>query len=150
MSDAMIQYSSPVEGLFAQIKSVRPTSMSCPPNIWAGLYDIAIDHAQSLHATEGVEMDKALVAGRQHVIQMFGGRMKGAVTGGAPTPKHHLEFAQQVHSVLVVSLQLTGIVDSYVTRCNVGLPTLTVQRRPEQSLQMAEGSAASSKKSKWF
>jgi hypothetical protein len=146
LSDAMIQYSSPVEGLFAQIKSVRPTSMSCPPNIWAGLYDIAINHAQNLHATEGVEMDKALFAGRQRVIQMFGGRMKGAVTGGAPTPKHHLEFAQQVPSVLLARSQLTGGVDSYVTKCNVGLPTLMVQLRPEQSLQTVEGSAASSKR----
>jgi long-subunit acyl-CoA synthetase (AMP-forming) len=34
----MIEYSSPIDGLFAQVQSVRPTSMACPPNIWAGLH----------------------------------------------------------------------------------------------------------------
>ena len=32
--------SSPVEELFAQVSALRPTSMSLPPNIWAGLRDM--------------------------------------------------------------------------------------------------------------
>ena len=38
----MIEYASPITGLFVQIERVRPTSMACPPNIWAGLHEAAM------------------------------------------------------------------------------------------------------------
>ena len=71
--------------------------MSCPPNIWAGLYDKYLA-CRDLHRSQGATDDEASRAGRQHVIELFGGRITAVATGGAPTPRLHLEFAAEVCS----------------------------------------------------
>eukprot|EP01065_Artemidia_motanka_P022221 TRINITY_DN26448_c0_g1_i1.p1 TRINITY_DN26448_c0_g1~~TRINITY_DN26448_c0_g1_i1.p1 ORF type:complete len:1952 (+),score=493.74 TRINITY_DN26448_c0_g1_i1:218-5857(+) len=101
--DAMIEYSSPVDGLFQQVRRLRPTSMACPPNIWGGLYE----KFQAM-STKMPERDALL-----HVAAMFGGRAKALATGGAPTPPAHMEFAQRLCRCVGASL-----VDSYgATEC---------------------------------
>ena len=106
-ADAMIQYTSPIEGLFAQISAARPTSISCPPNIWAGLYAKFVSMRNSL-IEEGQSFEASTHAARQHIIDMFGGKLNNVATGGAPTPQLHLDFATEVlpslHSRLFITV----------------------------------------------
>ena len=110
----MLNYASPVVSLFEQVAEVAPTSMACPPNIWAGLHDsfLAFSNLPSRLAepleTEvsadetdeeesipeeagpcfsGAERQRALTEFARHV---FGPRMKTLATGGSPTPEYGL------------------------------------------------------------
>lgn len=80
---------SPVDHLFNQVAALRPNSMSCPPNIWAGLHD-----CYRAGLASGLEEEAALssVAGR------FGRphRVTHLSTGGAPTPQDDLLFARRL------------------------------------------------------
>jgi long-subunit acyl-CoA synthetase (AMP-forming) len=93
----MIEYSSPIDGLFAQVQAVQPTSMACPPNIWGGLYEKFLVAKERL-ASVGVYDDEYQLqrAAQLEVGQLFGERIKHLATGGAPTPSNHLEFAREL------------------------------------------------------
>ena len=80
--DAMIEYSSPVQGLLKQVQALRPTSMACPPNIWSGLRALA-DASGGSRKPQGLEC----------VARLFGGRLTSFATGGAPTPSLDRQFA---------------------------------------------------------
>mmetsp|Transcript_163666 Transcript_163666/g.524841 ORF Transcript_163666/g.524841 Transcript_163666/m.524841 type:complete len:1938 (+) Transcript_163666:50-5863(+) len=82
---AMIEYSSPIDGLFRQVRAIRPTNMACPPNIWAGL-----QQRWKKLCSGGMAESAAL----EEVAGLFGGRMKSLATGGSPTPRDVMVFAQ--------------------------------------------------------
>eukprot|EP01064_Diplonema_japonicum_P022536 TRINITY_DN3246_c3_g1_i1.p1 TRINITY_DN3246_c3_g1~~TRINITY_DN3246_c3_g1_i1.p1 ORF type:complete len:1703 (+),score=316.86 TRINITY_DN3246_c3_g1_i1:64-5109(+) len=96
--DKVLEYSSPVTELFQQVRDVEPTSMSCPPNIWGGLFDTHKDSSLSLE---------------EFGTSIFGPRIASLATGGSPTPGKHLEFAFELARKLCADL-----VDSYgCTEC---------------------------------
>jgi long-subunit acyl-CoA synthetase (AMP-forming) len=97
--DHMLEYSSPIDGLFQQVSSVRPTNMACPPNIWAGLHD-----KYRTLVSQGMAEKEAL----QKVASLFGGHTKSLATGGAPTSLETMEFVQKLCRRLNASF-----VDSY-------------------------------------
>ena len=96
---------SPVEVLFSMVASVRPMSMSMPPNIWSGLHGM---YRTQLHIHDN-NRTKAL-NGLAALTMGVPSRMKGMATGGAPTPKKDLEFAALFCQHIGASL-----VDSYGT-----------------------------------
>ena len=97
--------SSPVELLFSMVASVRPTSMSCPPNIWTGLHDMYRTQLRLQNNDEIKALDRltALTMGTPC-------RMKGMATGGAPTPEADMKFARMFCQHIGAS-----VADSYGT-----------------------------------
>jgi long-subunit acyl-CoA synthetase (AMP-forming) len=67
----MIQYVSPIHGLFSQIRALRPGSMACPPNIWAGLYRLYTEHRA--HGTARRLRAKAAMEAKDGHIDGHGG-----------------------------------------------------------------------------
>lgn len=116
----MIEYASPTTQLFAQIQALRPTSMACPPNIWAGLHEAALSAAsiggsRSAAHRQHETRDELLPAAAKWAASQFGDRMKNLATGGAPTPPELLIFAQKVARSIPGGASL---VDSYgATEC---------------------------------
>lgn len=90
-SDMVVQAfgasSAPVRALFEQVCALRPTAMSCPPNIWNGLYGLYLDARERLHN------DTLALAS---VAALFGDRIKFVVTGGAPTAPAIMTFIKQL------------------------------------------------------
>lgn len=83
--DAMLAYTSPIDGLFRQVRSLRPTNIACPPNIWAGLH-------QRWKTLRGAGTAEA--AALAEIAALFGGRAQALATGGSPTSGDLLEFAR--------------------------------------------------------
>lgn len=106
---AMIQYTSRIDSLFRQVQALRPTNMACPPNIWAGLFELweARCTARRSNFPEAEAVEEAAL---DDVAGLFGGRIAGLATGGAPTPKRHLDFATELAHRIGASF-----VDSYGT-----------------------------------
>eukprot|EP01060_Flectonema_neradi_P006437 TRINITY_DN1434_c0_g1_i4.p1 TRINITY_DN1434_c0_g1~~TRINITY_DN1434_c0_g1_i4.p1 ORF type:complete len:1544 (+),score=254.47 TRINITY_DN1434_c0_g1_i4:210-4634(+) len=101
--DSMLEYSSPVAELFQQVSDVDPTSMACPPNIWAGLRELK----------ESTYPDMSLL---EYSRVMFGRRIAYLATGGSPTPCIDYHFAEEFCRAATASL-----VDSYgATECGMG------------------------------
>jgi fatty acid CoA ligase FadD9 len=73
--------------LFSQVQLVRPTAMSCPPNIWNGLFGI---YNQLI--ANNVPESQALA----QVAALFGDRIQVVVTGGAPTAPALLAFVSRL------------------------------------------------------
>ncbi len=109
---------SPVEMLFRQIAALRPTSMSLPPNIWAGLHGMFRDARRRLASglvaavatgqkqpdpqqpdqqpSAADALDKAAL---DQVVQVAFGipcRVASLATGGAPTPAPDMAFARRL------------------------------------------------------
>jgi len=80
---------SPVDHLFKQVAALRPNSMSCPPNVWAGLHGCYRDGLAS-----GLQQEEAL----SRVAARFGSphRVTHLSTGGAPTPQEDMLFARRL------------------------------------------------------
>lgn len=98
--DSMLSYTSPIDELFRQIQSVQPSSMALPPNIWAGLFQHAVAHHGYPEASDIDTFDEAIAetarSAAAQVALKFGGKVRHLATGGAPTPPHHLHFAESV------------------------------------------------------
>ena len=89
----MVQYASPVLGLFKQVRALQALNMALPPNIWSGLHELFLARVRQLVREGHGQIDadaKALAA----VGAMFGAQMKALVTGGAPTPAPVMAFAR--------------------------------------------------------
>eukprot|EP00933_Yihiella_yeosuensis_P030246 TRINITY_DN23913_c0_g1_i1.p1 TRINITY_DN23913_c0_g1~~TRINITY_DN23913_c0_g1_i1.p1 ORF type:complete len:968 (-),score=206.74 TRINITY_DN23913_c0_g1_i1:338-3082(-) len=99
--DAMLDYSSPVDALFAQVSALQPTNMACPPNIWGGL-----EEKFQAACKAGCSRVEAFTK----VASAFGGRVKTLATGGSPTPPALRSFAERLASSAGATL-----VDSYGT-----------------------------------
>eukprot|EP01061_Rhynchopus_euleeides_P041694 TRINITY_DN72923_c0_g1_i1.p1 TRINITY_DN72923_c0_g1~~TRINITY_DN72923_c0_g1_i1.p1 ORF type:complete len:631 (+),score=215.48 TRINITY_DN72923_c0_g1_i1:172-1893(+) len=124
----MLNYSSPVTELFDQVSDVSPTSMACPPNIWAGLHEkycvqYRPDEEEPGSASDSpkscvtvTRLDKAIHTFtyiRRFAKAVFGPRIETLATGGSPTPRHLLEFATALGRAMNASF-----VDSYgATEC---------------------------------
>ena len=80
---------SPVEKLFDKVASVRATSMSCPPNIWAGLHDMYRRQLLKCNGNQTTALD--ILAAKTLGTPS---RMNSFATGGAPTPPNDLHFAK--------------------------------------------------------
>ena len=96
--DSMIEYASPTAQLMAQIQPLRPTSMACPPNIWAGLLDAALTAVSIGQGTTSVHRQHETrtelhSAAAQWAGSQFGDRMKNLATGGSPTYVHKQSLA---------------------------------------------------------
>jgi long-subunit acyl-CoA synthetase (AMP-forming) len=97
----------------AQVGALKATSMACPPNIWAGLYDDFVEDRASMARKAGVPVDAVHDAGLKKVADRMGGKMKSLATGGAATPQNLLNFAASVCHASEI-----GFVDSYgATEC---------------------------------
>lgn len=105
---------SAVDLLFEQIRRLKPTSMSCPPNIWAGLHQIC--------RTKSVG---PVVNGMDAVAELLGPRIQTMVTGGAPTPESDKTFARRLCRHIGASFS-----DSYGTTENGAVTEDGYQPRP--------------------
>ena len=116
--DSMVQYASPITGLFNQVQSLRPTNMACPPNIWAGLHEAAlsaVSGSRSAAHRQHETREELLPAAAQWAASKFGNRMQQLATGGAPTPPDLFKFAHEVARRIPGTCTL---VDSYgCTEC---------------------------------
>jgi acyl-CoA synthetase (AMP-forming)/AMP-acid ligase II len=124
--DGMLRYSSPIESLLVQLSALRPSSMACPPNIWAGLYsrylvELAVLRARgeaavattTVQTSSGGEWNTRAL---KKTAALLGGRMKNMATGGAPTPAHHIRFAKALCQYACFSQgQGATFVESYGT-----------------------------------
>ena len=85
---------SPVAALFQAVASVRPTSMSCPPNIWAGLHGM-YRYQLRLHGGNNDVLSQRHALDTLVAVTMgVPSRMNVMATGGAPTPKTDYDFAK--------------------------------------------------------
>lgn len=95
--NSMLHYTSPIESLLKQLGALRPSSMACPPNIWAGLFaryreELAVLKVRGyVGGVGGGEFDARAL---QRTAALLGGRMTNMATGGAPTLAKHLRFAK--------------------------------------------------------
>ena len=63
----------------------------------AGLYNkYAAERDRSIG--QGLGTDQSCRAARQLIIQLFGGNLTAVATGGAKTPRLHLDFAKEVNN----------------------------------------------------
>ena len=88
----MVQYASPVLGLFKQVRALQALNMALPPNIWSGLHELFLARVRQL-VREGHGQIDADAEALAAVGAMFGAQMKALVTGGAPTPAPVMAFA---------------------------------------------------------
>ena len=102
---------SAVDLLFEQVRRLKPTSMACPPNIWAGLHQIC---RQNDMAT---------------VRKLLGPKMKSMVTGGAPTPASDAAFARRLSRQFQIAFS-----DSYGTTESGGITANGYQTFPRYVL----------------
>ena len=69
--------------------------MNCLVLDRAGLYDkYAAERDRFIG--QGIDTDQSCRAARQLIIQLFGGKLTAVATGGAKTPRLHLDFAKEV------------------------------------------------------
>jgi len=107
---------SAVDLLFEQIRRLKPTSMSCPPNIWAGLHEIYRRTGNLLE-----------------VARLLGPNIQTMVTGGAPTPSSDVEFAKVLCRCCGAAFS-----DSYGTTENGAVTADGFQPRPRWGLMLQQ------------
>ena len=97
-----------IKSLFLQVQYVKPTAMSCPPNIWNSLYHYYVNlvtneynyyhpnqHLLTLNPdNEHLIPENIKESAYSFIRSLFGGSIKVVITGGAPTPPPLYKFMQ--------------------------------------------------------
>ena len=92
-----------VDSLLRQLQNVGVTAMSCPPNIWTGVYRM---YKQMLGSGGMTTLEAC-----ERVRRLFGNRIQFLATGGAPTPS-------EIMSMVPLWFPTASFVDSYgATEC---------------------------------